>query len=161
MPVLHLNCEALVGLAHAFLAVARPGAALVNVASTPAFSPRPGQAVYGATKAFVHAFSQALWFEQRPRGIHVPAVCPGPTATRPDLHADTPAAPVGTRRRWPPPPSGSSTGGAATPWSPAAPTPPRPGPSRRSPARVPRPPRGRVRGARRGRRAVLRCRWCA
>ncbi|MFJ8162525.1 SDR family NAD(P)-dependent oxidoreductase [Streptomyces sp. NPDC096136] len=115
LPVLHLNCEALVGLVHAFLTVARPGAALVNVASTLAFTPQPGQAVYGATKAFVHAFSQALWYEQRPRGIHVLAVCPGPTATRPGLHADTPAVLVGARSRWPQSPSGSSAGGAATP----------------------------------------------
>lgn len=96
LPVLRLNCEALVTLAHAFLGAARPRAALVNVASSLALTPQPGQAVYGATKAFVTSFSQALWYEQRPRGIHVLALCPGPTATRPDLHADTPSALVHT-----------------------------------------------------------------
>ncbi|MFD9369330.1 SDR family NAD(P)-dependent oxidoreductase [Streptomyces sp. NPDC060020] len=92
LPALRLNCEAVVTLAHAFLATAGPGAALINVASTLAFAPRPGQAVYSATKAFVASFSEALWYEQRPRGIYVMALCPGPTATRPGLHADTPAA---------------------------------------------------------------------
>lgn len=92
LPALRLNCEAVVTLAHAFLATAGPGAALVNVASTLAFAPQPGQAVYGATKAFVASFSEALWYEQRPRGVYVMALCPGPTATRPGLHADVPAA---------------------------------------------------------------------
>ncbi|MFI9212660.1 SDR family NAD(P)-dependent oxidoreductase [Streptomyces sp. NPDC053253] len=92
LPALRLNCEAVVALAHAFLATARHGAALVNVASTLAFVPQPGNAVYSATKAFVASFSEALWHEQKPRGVYVMALCPGPTATRPGLHADIPAA---------------------------------------------------------------------
>jgi len=38
-------------------------------------------AVYGATKAFVLSFSEALWAEERPHGIRVLAVCPGATDT--------------------------------------------------------------------------------
>ncbi|WP_327354699.1 SDR family NAD(P)-dependent oxidoreductase [Streptomyces sp. NBC_01304] len=91
-PMIRLNCEAVVTLSHAFLAAARPGAALVNVASTLAFTPKPGQAVYSATKAFVASFSEALWYEQKPRGVQVLALCPGPTATRPGLHDDVPSA---------------------------------------------------------------------
>ncbi|MGE7385099.1 SDR family NAD(P)-dependent oxidoreductase [Streptomyces sp. NPDC004126] len=91
-----LNCEAVVTLAHAFLPAARPGAALVNVSSALAHTPKPGQALYGATKAFVTAFSDALWYEQRGRGVHVLALCPGPTATRPGLHSDAPSALVRT-----------------------------------------------------------------
>jgi short-subunit dehydrogenase len=36
---------------------------------------------YGATKAFVLSFSEALWAEYRGRGLRVVAVCPGPVAT--------------------------------------------------------------------------------
>jgi short-subunit dehydrogenase len=53
----------------------------VNVASTAAFQPTPGMAVYGATKAFVLNFTEALWAEARGTGLTVLAVCPGPTRT--------------------------------------------------------------------------------
>ncbi len=36
---------------------------VINVASTAGFQPTPGMAVYGATKAFVLSFSEALWQE--------------------------------------------------------------------------------------------------
>ena len=41
----------------------------------------PTMAVYGATKAFVLSFTEALWAETRKDGIRVLAVCPGPTDT--------------------------------------------------------------------------------
>jgi short-subunit dehydrogenase len=47
-----------------------------------ALSPVPYFAVYGASKAFVLSFSNALWAEYRRQGIRVVAVCPGPTTTR-------------------------------------------------------------------------------
>ena len=37
--------------------------------------------MYGASKAFVLSFSQALWAEARPAGVAVTALCPGPTRT--------------------------------------------------------------------------------
>ncbi len=37
--------------------------------------------VYGASKAFVLSFSEALWAEYRGHGIRVVAVCPGPVDT--------------------------------------------------------------------------------
>jgi short-subunit dehydrogenase len=37
--------------------------------------------VYAATKAFVLSFSEALWAENRDKGVKVLAVCPGPTKT--------------------------------------------------------------------------------
>jgi short-subunit dehydrogenase len=78
-----LNVAAVVDLAHAFLPgmLARGRGAMVNVASTAAFQPVPYMAVYGATKAFVLSFSEALWAEARGRGVSVLALCPGPTAT--------------------------------------------------------------------------------
>jgi short-subunit dehydrogenase len=78
-----LNCAAVVDVAHAFLPdmVRRRSGAIVNVASTAAFQPLPYMAVYGATKAFVLSFSEALWAENRARGVRVLALCPGATDT--------------------------------------------------------------------------------
>ncbi len=77
-------------LAHAFLATATPGSALVNVSSTLGHTPKPGLAVYSASKAFVTAFSETLWHEQRTRGVRVLALCPGVTATASQTAADVP-----------------------------------------------------------------------
>lgn len=60
--------------------LARRGAVL-NLASTVAFQPAPYMSVYGATKAFVLSFTEALWAEYRGRGLRVAAVCPGPVET--------------------------------------------------------------------------------
>ena len=78
-----LNVATLVDLTHAFLPlmVARHQGAIINVASLAAFQPCPYMAVYGATKAFVLSFSEALWGEYRMKGVRVLAVCPGETET--------------------------------------------------------------------------------
>jgi short-subunit dehydrogenase len=89
--VLDLNCRAVVTLAHAFLARAEPGAALVNVSSTLGFAPKPGLSVYSASKAFVTSFSESLWHEQKGRGVHVLALCPGVTATASQQAGDVPS----------------------------------------------------------------------
>jgi short-subunit dehydrogenase len=77
-----VNIDALVRLSHAVLPdmLAR-GGGILNVASTIAFQPAPYQATYGASKAFVLSFSQALWAEIRGSGVTVTALCPGPTRT--------------------------------------------------------------------------------
>jgi short-subunit dehydrogenase len=54
---------------------------IINVASTAAFQPGPGMAVYFATKAYVLSFTEALHEELKPHGIKVSALCPGPTRT--------------------------------------------------------------------------------
>jgi short-subunit dehydrogenase len=78
-----VDVGAVVLLARAFLPgmVARGSGGILNVASTIAFQPAPYQAVYGASKAFVLSFSQALWAEARAAGVAVTALCPGPTRT--------------------------------------------------------------------------------
>ena len=55
--------------------------AILNVASTAAFQPGPGAAVYFATKAYVLSFTEALHQELKGTGIKVSALCPGATAT--------------------------------------------------------------------------------
>jgi uncharacterized protein len=77
-----LNVSSLVELTHAFLPelIARRGG-IIHVASTAAFQPVPYLAVYAATKAFVLSFSEALWAENRKRGVKVLALCPGATDT--------------------------------------------------------------------------------
>ena len=81
--MIDLNCGALVELAHAVLPgmIGRKSGAILNVASTAAFQPGPGMAVYFATKAFVLSFSEALHEEVKGQGVVVSALCPGPTAT--------------------------------------------------------------------------------
>jgi short-subunit dehydrogenase len=78
-----LNVAAVVDLTKAFYdELLRHGTGvLVNVASTAGFQPIPRMAVYGASKAFVLSFSEALWFEARPHGLKVIALCPGATET--------------------------------------------------------------------------------
>lgn len=78
-----LNVATLVDLTHHFLPVMveRRQGAIINVASLAAFQPTPYMAVYGATKAFVLSFSEALWGEYHTKGIRILALCPGETAT--------------------------------------------------------------------------------
>lgn len=52
---------------------------ILNVASTAAFQPGPGMAVYYASKAYVLSFSQALAAELAGSGVTVTALCPGAT----------------------------------------------------------------------------------
>jgi uncharacterized protein len=82
--MLRLNIDCLVTLSHAFLAGAKRGDTLLNVSSTLALLSFPGATAYCATKAFVSAFSEGLWFENKPRGVYVACVLPGVTAT--DFH---------------------------------------------------------------------------
>jgi uncharacterized protein len=81
--MVQLNCEAVVDLTSRFLTpmVERGRGGVINIASTAAFQPMPGSAIYGATKAFVLSFSEALRTELRGSGISVTAVCPGPVRT--------------------------------------------------------------------------------
>ncbi|HAG83880.1 MAG TPA: oxidoreductase [Cyanobacteria bacterium UBA12227] len=80
---IRLNVAAVVDLSRAFIPdmLKQGSGAIINVASTAGHQPVPYMAVYGATKAFVLSFSEALWAEYRDRGIRVLALCPGPTET--------------------------------------------------------------------------------
>ncbi len=61
--------------------LARGRGAVLNVASTAAFQPLPGQAGYAACKAFVLSYTRSLSGELRGSGVQVTALCPGPVDT--------------------------------------------------------------------------------
>jgi len=61
--------------------VARGSGAILNVASTAAFQPLPGQASYGAAKAFVLSYTLSLAGELAGTGVTATCLCPGPVAT--------------------------------------------------------------------------------
>ena len=61
---------------------------VVNVASTAALNPGPFGAAYGATKAGLHQFGQALFSEVRKSGVRVVTLYPDMTRTPFYVHAD-------------------------------------------------------------------------
>ena len=77
------DVEAVVHLCSAFVPgmVERGSGAVLNVASTAAFQPLPGQAGYGGSKAFVLSYSRAMGAELKGRGVSVTTLCPGPVET--------------------------------------------------------------------------------
>jgi short-subunit dehydrogenase len=79
----NLNVVALVRLTHAALGpmVERGRGAVLNVSSLAGGQPTPGNATYGATKAFVSSFTQSVHEELRGTGVKVTVVCPGFTRT--------------------------------------------------------------------------------
>jgi short-subunit dehydrogenase len=78
-----LNVGALVDITRVFYPglLASGKGALINIASTGAYQPVPLMAVYGATKAFVLSFTEALWYEAKGSGLKVLALSPGATKT--------------------------------------------------------------------------------
>jgi len=83
LEMIDLNISALVALTHAFLGPMRERrqGTIINVSSSASFQPIPFMSTYAATKAFVTSFSEAIAEENRPFGILVSALCPGPTKT--------------------------------------------------------------------------------
>jgi uncharacterized protein len=84
LDMIQLNVAALVDLTHQFLPQMqrRRSGSILNIASIAGFQPMPYFSVYAATKAFVLSFSEALWAENQNTGVHIMAVCPGPTESR-------------------------------------------------------------------------------
>jgi short-subunit dehydrogenase len=75
--------EAVVALCGAWVPsmVERGAGAVLNVASTAAFQPVPNMATYGAAKAFVLSFTEALGQDLHGTGVSATALCPGPVDT--------------------------------------------------------------------------------
>lgn len=64
--------------------IRRGRGAVISVSSTSAFTPRPKQAVYAASKCFLNLFSESLHLELQGTGVKVQVLCPG--LTRTDFH---------------------------------------------------------------------------
>lgn len=79
--MVRLNCEALTEVTHRLIPFMRKNSRIIQMASSAAFMPQPGFAVYAASKAYVHSFSRAIGAELKSRGIYVTSVCPGPVDT--------------------------------------------------------------------------------
>jgi hypothetical protein len=79
--MLAVDVRAVVELTRAFLPglIARRRGGIVNIASTAGYQPLPGFATYGAAKAFVLSFTEAIWKEAQPYGVKVTALSPGAT----------------------------------------------------------------------------------
>jgi uncharacterized protein len=83
LALVRTDVEAVVDLCTLFVPgmVTRRRGAVLNTASTAAFQPLPGQAGYGASKAFVLSYGRALGAELRGTGVTVTTLCPGPVET--------------------------------------------------------------------------------
>ncbi len=81
--MVELDVAAVVDLCTRFLPamVERGRGAVLNVASMGSFQPVPGQAGYGASKAFVLSYTRAVNGELRGTGVNATALCPGPVHT--------------------------------------------------------------------------------
>ena len=81
--MISLNITALTRLTYAAAPafVGRGAGTIINIASIVGISPETLNGVYGATKAYVLAFTHSLQHELADKGIRVQAVLPGATAT--------------------------------------------------------------------------------
>ena len=81
--IIALNVLALTRLTYAAAPafVARGNGTIINIASVVGVSPEALNGVYGASKAFVIAFSHSLQHELADKGVRIQAVLPGATAT--------------------------------------------------------------------------------
>jgi short-subunit dehydrogenase len=90
---IQLNVVALVRLTHAAAAemTARGRGGILNVSSLAGFQPGPMNATYGATKAFITSFTEAVHEELAGTGVAVTVLCPGFTRTGFQKAANAPA----------------------------------------------------------------------
>lgn len=81
--LVEVDVAAVVDLCSRFLPgmVDRHRGAVLNVASMAGFGPLPGQAAYGAAKAFVLSYTHSLRGELRGTGVGATVLCPGPVDT--------------------------------------------------------------------------------
>lgn len=95
-----IDIRAVVELTRAFLPemLERGRGGIVNISSTAGYQPLPGMANYGASKAFVRSFTEAVWHEAKGRGVKVLALAPGATESEFFDVVGTEAAAVGPKQ---------------------------------------------------------------
>ena len=81
MEMVDVNCRSVVELTTMFLPYMEKGGRMIYMASSAAFLPQPGFAVYSATKAFVLSFVRSLRAECRESNLGITVVCPGAVKT--------------------------------------------------------------------------------
>lgn len=54
---------------------------IINMSSMSAWMAMPGISTYNATKAYILNFSRSLWYELKPYGVTITAICPGAVDT--------------------------------------------------------------------------------
>ncbi|MBX7182029.1 MAG: SDR family oxidoreductase [Bacteroidia bacterium] len=79
LEVMHLNMDAMVKMAHAFLnhSPKTQRRYLLNVSSMGAYLPVPYMSIYAASKAFMLSFSNSIRHELKDENVYVTALCPG------------------------------------------------------------------------------------
>lgn len=94
--LIDVNISALSELCHAFIPAMKEHrhGTIINIASMAGFMAGPYMAAYYASKAYVLSLSEALHEECLPYGVHVVAVCPGPTSTEFYQHTGNQTAPA-------------------------------------------------------------------
>jgi short-subunit dehydrogenase len=94
-----INFDAQVRLTETLLPLLRASApsAVVNVASTAGRVARAGSGAYSASKFALAGWSDSLWAEERPHGVHVGLVLPGFISTEGFPQAELTARPL---TRW-------------------------------------------------------------
>jgi hypothetical protein len=77
--MLDLNVTAVMRLTHAAVRAMQPrrSGLIINVASVSGFVPRPATVTYGASKAYVIAFTEALSARLAGTGVTATVICPG------------------------------------------------------------------------------------
>lgn len=79
--MIDVNCKALTQMTYLCIPFMHRNSRIIQLASSAAFMPQPGFAVYAASKAYVNSLSRALSEELRKKKIYVTSVCPGPVDT--------------------------------------------------------------------------------
>jgi short-subunit dehydrogenase len=108
--LLSLNVATATFLIHRLLPgmIARGSGGILNIGSVAGIVSKPGSAVYGASKSYLNALSEALHAELAGTGVIVTGVLPGPVPTEfGPMAAKADAAPVGDAAAAPPLPRGA------------------------------------------------------